>query len=57
MDNSNYGSIFIGISWLFYWALIDWFTFPSQKAALITGVVFVVVSLLFENRGKFNNHA
>ena len=45
--------ILIGISWLLYWALIDWLNIVNLKAALITGVVFVIAALVFENRAKF----
>lgn len=41
--------ILVGISWLLYWALIDVFRVDSLKAALVTGIVFVVVALLLEH--------
>lgn len=45
--------ILIGISWLFYWLLVDSFKLESLKAALITGVVFILVALAYENRDRF----
>jgi hypothetical protein len=45
--------VLIGISWLFFWALINWFSIALVQSALITGLVFVVVALLFENRDRF----
>jgi len=49
--------VLIGVSWLFYWLLVDTFKVESLKAALVTGVVFILVSLAFwgantDNRNK-----
>lgn len=43
-------SILIGVSWLFYWALIDIFNINDLKAALVTAVVFIIVGLLYDYR-------
>lgn len=40
----------IGISWVLYWALVDVFNIESLKAALATGIIFVLVGLLLGER-------
>ncbi len=44
--------VLVGISWLFYWLLVDTFDVESLKAALITGIVFVVVGLVLDNKDR-----
>lgn len=43
--------ILVGISWVLYWALIDVFGINALKAALVTGIVFVLLGLAYEGRG------
>lgn len=48
--------IIVGISWLFYWALIDVFKVETLQAALFTGIVFILVALAgygYEHRDNF----
>lgn len=42
-------NLLIGASWLFYWALVDVFNINNLKAALVTGVVFIIVGLLYDH--------
>ena len=47
--------ILVGVSWLFYWLLQDSFNVTSLKAALITGVVFILVGLLIGYGPRYLN--
>lgn len=40
--------LIVGISWLVYWLMIDVFSVETIKAALVTGIVFVLLGLLVE---------
>lgn len=41
--------LIVGLSWLVFWLLIDVFNVETLKAALATGLVFVVLGLLLGN--------
>lgn len=47
--------ILVGVSWLFYWVLQDTFNVVPLKAALITGIVFVLVGLLWGYGPRYFN--
>lgn len=38
--------LIVGISWLVFWLLADVFTVEVLKAALATGLIFVILGLL-----------
>lgn len=40
--------IFIGLSWLTFWLLVDVFNVEFVKSALITGIIYLVLGLLYE---------
>lgn len=40
--------LIIGLSWLVFWLLNDVFTVELIKAALVTGLIFLVLGLLVE---------
>lgn len=42
--------IAIGISWVLFWALVSIFHVDPETAALVTGVVFILVGLLWGER-------
>lgn len=42
--------IVVGVSWILYWALVDAFNLDSLKAALITGIVFILLGLVLGER-------
>lgn len=42
--------LLIGISWLVYWLLVGVFTVEAIKAALVTGIIFVILGLLIGDR-------
>lgn len=46
-------SLLIGASWLLYWTLVKVFHVDSLDAVLATGIVFIVVGLIFENYPRF----
>lgn len=41
--------VVIGLSWLVFWLLIDVFNVETLKAALATGLMFVILGLLIGN--------
>lgn len=43
----------IGISWLVDWLLIAVFALNGVKAALVTGIIFLVVGLLIDYAPKY----
>lgn len=42
--------IAIGISWILFWALIKVFTIELTLAAIVTGIVFILLGLLLGER-------
>lgn len=40
--------IFIGLSWLMFWLLVDVFDVELIKSALVTAIVFLILGLVFE---------
>lgn len=45
--------VVVGCSWVLYWLLVDTFNLDSLKAALVTGVVFIIAGLLVEGLPTF----
>lgn len=43
----------IGISWLLFWGLVQIFAVELIKAALVVGVVFIILGLLTEGVPNF----
>lgn len=40
--------VVIGLAWIVFWALLEVFAIAVIKAALVTGIIFVVAGLLLE---------
>lgn len=40
--------LIVGLSWLVYWLMVDVFSVETIKAALVTGLVFIILGLLVE---------
>lgn len=40
--------LIVGLSWLVYWLMVDVFSVEAIKAALVTGLVFIILGLLVE---------
>jgi len=40
----------IGVSWVLFWALVRVFTIEVTLAAIVTGVVFILLGLLLGER-------
>lgn len=46
----------VGLSWLVYWLLVDVFTVDNLKAALATGLIFVILAVLAEGVPNINKY-
>lgn len=42
--------IVVGVSWILYWALVDAFNLEALQAALMTGIVFILLGLVLGER-------
>lgn len=42
--------VIVGVSWLVFWLLVDVFSVESLKAALATGLIFVLAGLVLGER-------
>ena len=49
--------ILIGLSWIVFWLMADVLKVELLLAALITGIVFVVLGILFEGAPSFRRPA
>lgn len=43
----------IGVSWLVFWLLVDTFDVESLKAALATGLIFLVLGIFLDYRSGY----
>lgn len=46
-------SILVGVSWIVFWTLIKVFKVEALDAALVTGVAFVLIGLVFDFAPRF----
>lgn len=42
--------VLVGLSWLIFWLLVDVFDVEALKAALATGIVFLIMGLILGER-------
>lgn len=40
--------LIVGLSWLVYWLMVDVFDVESLKAALVTGLIFIILGVVQE---------